>query len=318
MQMVINELSARFPGESVAEARDMMEMFVNTYFRMKDMIQNDVILLDQEYVSFLLAPNYRIEQWRNDAEVDIEVKRRFRSLIQHSAVYNSEDFQMEHEEMICSEFRHQERESRGCQLAYELEGVAVSFLSDDFWKSPVIEGIYRNIEDDGEIIEIEAEVRNVSCKENIDIFEQYYRQRSDIYNRKTFKSGNDILENKDALFPNLIFCDTALRQLRYDVGSSEVSQVYKKLMELQREAELLNGPFRAEYLTKATPESSITLQQFEEEHTFRLPDGRNQIFSWHIRFTGSYAGRIFFEPVSGQNQIYIGHIGQKLPTARYH
>lgn len=46
MQMVINELSARFPGESVAEARDMMEMFVNTYFRMKDMIQNDVILLD--------------------------------------------------------------------------------------------------------------------------------------------------------------------------------------------------------------------------------------------------------------------------------
>ena len=71
-------------------------------------------------------------------------------------------------------------------------------------------------------------------------------------------------------------------------------------------------------LTRATPESEATLKQFSQEHTFGLPDGSVKRFSWHVRYTGGYAGRIFFHPVPERKVIYIGHVGHKLPTVKYH
>ncbi len=323
MQMVVNELSAKFPSSSAADARDVMESFVNTYFRVKEIIHNDMILVDRDYESFLLAPGYRIEQWRNDRTVDMEIKRRFRSMLNRSGAYNSEEFRREHEEMLCAEFQLEEspledKVSIGCQLAYVLDGVAVSFLTDDYWKQPAIKGIYRSLQDTGEIEEEEAEIPNVSCKENIEQFSSNHQKQTDKQNRNQFKSGVDILEHRKELFPNLLFCGSALKQLQHDIGKTEISQVYKKLMELQRAAEKLDGAFNAKVLNHATPESVETLKRFEEEHTFILPDGSSQLFSWHIRFTGSYAGRIFFEPVAGERHIYIGHVGKKLPTVEDH
>ncbi len=323
MQMVVNELSAKFPSSSAADARDVMESFVNTYFRVKEIIHNDMILLDRDYESFLLAPNYRIEQWRNDRTVDMEIKRRFRSMLNRSAGYNSEEFRLEHEEMLCAEFQLggsplEDKLSIGCQLAYEMDGVAVSFLTDDYWERPMIKGVYRSLQGTGEIKEEEAEIANVSCEKNIAQFRSDYQQQEDEQNRSQFKSGADILEHRKELFPNLLFCGSALKQLQHDIGTAEISQVYKKLMELQRAAEKLDGVFNAKVLNHATPESVETLKRFEEEHTFILPDGSSQLFSWHIRFTGSYAGRIFFEPVAGERHIYIGHVGKKLPTVEDH
>ena len=89
MQMIVNELSARFPAESIEDGKQMMDSFLRTCFQVKGIIQNDSILMDQDYNSFELAPGYRIEQWRNDPGVDIEDKRRFRFLVNKSVVYNS-------------------------------------------------------------------------------------------------------------------------------------------------------------------------------------------------------------------------------------
>ena len=75
--------------------------------------------------------------------------------------------------------------------------------------------------------------------------------------------------------------------------------------------------FEKGYVAHATTESKVTLTKYESEHTFLLPEGKTQLFSWHTRYTGSYGGRIFFYPVPGKKKIYIGHIGHKLPTVKY-
>lgn len=318
MQMILNELSARFPVETQEEGKLLMETFLETYFAVKGIIHNDSILLDKDYRSFELAHGYRIEQWRNDPTVDVEDKRRFRALLNKSAVYNSEEFEQENVLDFRTDFQHKEYSSKGCLLAYELDGVAVSFLSSIYWKVPEIGGVYIELSDDGDLKQCQVSIPNVSYQENVILFKKYFEQKKEERRYVDILSGRDILQGAEQLFPNLVFCENAVRGCQKNVGVSEAGQVYKRLLELQRVAEGMETVFHKNLLTRATPESEVTLQRFSDEHTFQLPNGKIQIFSWHVRYTGGYAGRIFFYPVPEEKRIYIGHIGHKLPTVKYH
>ena len=317
MQMILNELSARFPVDSVENAKQMMDSFLNTYVDVKKIINNDSMLLDQDYNSFELASGYRIEQWRNDSTVDVEDKRIFRTLLNKSTVYNSEEFEQEKEFDFRTEFLYKEHASKGCLLVYEMDGVAVSFLSSIHWRTPEIKGTYLMLSDDGELEHAQVEIPNVSFDGNIGEFKKYYEQWKEERRYKDIASAEDILKYAADTFPNLIFCGNAVQGCRKNVGVSEAGQVYKKLLELKRAAENMDSQFDKNCLAKASPESPVTLNRYSEEHTFSLPDGAMQLFSWHIRYTGGYAGRIFFHPVPEQKVIYIGHVGHKLPTVRY-
>lgn len=318
MQMILNELSARFPVESAEKGRQLMGCFLETCFEVKKLIHNDSILLDQDYRSFELAPGYRIEQWRNDPVVDVENKRKLRVLLNKSVIYNSDEFEQEKEGDFITEFQHKEYISKGCLLAYEMDGVAVSFLSSAYWKIPEIEGIYAELADDGELEQRQVKVPNVSFDENVRVFQNYYECKREEWRYTDIICGQDILKCAENVFPNLVFCESAIQGCRKNVGISEAGQVYRRLLELQRTAEGMDQKFDKNVLTKATPESGVTLERFAEEHTFRLPGGKVQLFSWHVRYTGGYAGRIFFHPVPGEKRIYIGHVGHKLPTVNYH
>ena len=313
--MIVNDLSAKFPVKEVRDGRKIMEEFLKTCFAVKKIIQNDSILLDQDYQSFELAQGYRIEKWRNDPEVDREIKRRFYSILNKSQAYPTDDSEWE------SEFRTKvqgdEHCSRGCLLACETDGVMTSFLSDEEWKKAEISGSYVCMHEDGALEERKEKVPNVSCAENIELFRKCYEQKKEDKRYTEVKSAKDILNLAEEVFPNLVFCDHAIAGCKKDVGVSEAGQVYKRLLELQRVAESMTKQFKKDSLTKATTETGITLQQYGEEHTFLLPDGNLQLFSWHVRYTGSYAGRIFFHPVCEENKIYIGHVGHKLPTVKY-
>lgn len=318
MQMILNELSAKFPVGSAEDARKVMQIFLETCHEVKGIIHNDSILLDQDYRSFELAAGYRIEQWRNDPTVDVENKRRFRVLLNKSAVYNSAEFEEEKNWDFRTEFQHEKRASKGCLLVYEMGGVAVSFLSDEHWKTAKIEGAYIELTDDGDLHESLVEIPNVSFEENVEKFKEFYARKKEEWRYTDIVSGEDILKHAQKAFPNLVFCENAVQGCRKDVGISEAGQVYKRLLELQRAAEGMEVNFDKNMLAKATPESRVTLERFEEEHTFMLPNGKVKVFSWHIRYTGGYAGRIFFYPAPEEKVIYVGHIGHKLPTVNFH
>lgn len=314
MQMIINDLSAKFPVDSVTEGRQIMNVFLNTYSEMKRIIVNDSVLMDQNYYSFVLAKDYRIEQWRNDPAVDVENKRRFRSLLNKSVVYDSMEFDTESECSVIIEDK--EYRSTGCLLVHETDGVAISFLSEECWREPELRGNYISLDDEANIAELPVKIPNVSCEENVKYFGEKYEEKKEEW-RREIRSGQDILKYRDMVFPNLIFCENAINGCCDNVGVVEAGQVYKRLLELQRAAEQMGQQFEKESLPKATPETSVTLEQYAVEHTFLMPDGNAQLFSWHIRFTGGYAGRIFFHPDAIQKKIYVGHIGHKLPTKKY-
>ena len=317
MQMILNELSARFPVESVEKGRQLMNSFLETCFKVKNIINNDSILLDRDYQSFELAPDYQIEQWRNDSAVDVENKRRFRVLLNKSVVYNSEDFEQEAWD-FSTEFQYEKYVSTGCRLVYELDGVAVSFLSNPHWEVPEIEGIYTELMDDGNLKQSSVKIPNVSFEKNVQAFKELYEAKKEERQYIDIRCGQDILDCAKDIFPNLVFCENAVMGCRKNVGISEAGQVYRHLLELQRAAQGMKENFDKNVLAKATPESGVTLERFSEEHTFRCPDGETLLFSWHVRFTGGYEGRIFFYPIPGKKIIYIGHVGHKLPTVKYH
>ena len=314
--MILNELSAQFPRETITDGKQIMESFLDTCFQVKKIIQNDSILLDKDYQSFELAKGYRIEQWRNDPTVEVESQRKFRSLLNKSVVYNSEEFEREHE--FETEFQCRGSVSKGCLLVYETDGVAVSFLNEEYWKKSEIEGEYLELADDGTLKQYAVKIPNVSFDENIHLFKDYYEKKKDELRYTDIVSGQDILNCASNMFPNLVFCENAIQGCKRNVGVSEAGQVYKRLLELQRAAEIMENKFDKDILPKATPESVVTLKRFSEEHTFLLPDGNKKVFSWHTRYTGGYAGRIFFYPVPEKKIIYIGHVGSKLPTEKYH
>jgi len=69
-------------------------------------------------------------------------------------------------------------------------------------------------------------------------------------------------------------------------------------------------------LFKVSPESSMTLEMYGRERTFRCPDGQKRLFSWHLRLT-PHAWRIHFYPDEQTKTLIIGYIGHHLPTVRY-
>lgn len=239
-------------------------------------------------------------------------------LLDKSDVYNAEEFEQETGWDFKTEFLHENHTSKGCLLAYETDSVAVSFLSDEHWKTAVIKGNYIELADDGELYESPVEIPNVSFGGNVEIFREAYAKKNAVGQYSDITTGESILKQAGQAFPNLTFCESAAWGCRKNVGISEARQVYKRLRELQKAAEMMADGFDKNMLPKATPESEVTLERFKSEHTFRLPNGKAELFSWHTRYTGGYAGRIFFFPAPKEKVIYIGHIGHKLPTVKFH
>lgn len=320
MQMVLNELSSTFPCETVEGGKQVMKTFLDTYFQAKEILRDDTILLDRNYQNVELAKGYPIAKWRNDKTIDTEVRRMFYRMINHSITFTSAEFGEEASWLISGEFKHCGKEAKGCLIAYERDDLVISFLSNPCWECEKLEGTYSLLDEYGEILEENEAVTvpHVSYNANLYAFKKDYSNKIALLGKTVLKSGKDILKNQAALFPNIVLCKNAVKQLEMDIGAEEVAQVYKKLLELQIYFGKTGDSFDKDALLNATPESDATLKRYGEDHTFVLPDGERILFTWHIRFTGSYAGRIFFYPDVAKKKCYIGHIGHKLPTMKYH
>ena len=199
MQMIINDLSAKFPVDTISEGRQIMDSFLNTYSKVKKIIINDSVLMDQNYCSFELAKNYRIEQWRNDPVVDMETKRRFRALLNKSVIYDPSEVELESEFDL--EIQGKKYISKGCLLAYETEGVTISFLSDDYWETPEISGYYVTFNEKDDLKEEHVQVPNVLCQKNVEPFEEKYKEKRKEW-RAEIRSAQDVLKCKETRFPN--------------------------------------------------------------------------------------------------------------------
>lgn len=303
MQIVVNELSTIFPVDSIDKAKLTITMLLDVYRSFIRFGFERIVLSESSLNGIVLAENYPIEKWRNDSTVDIELRRRFAVFNDKMEFINRNDY--------LAEFQCGEGNSIGCLVAHDTESVVISFNSHPNWNVSRINGkIVRLIEENME--EDEASVLNASTLENInqikdDISELLNIQKCNI------DTYQQLWEERKTLFPNLVFC-ARVEDLLSNLQRSYIKQVVKRLKILDNYFSDWNGIFNKNMLLKADPESTETLSRFRREHTFKLPDGREEVFSFHNRFTGSYEGRIYFLPDTTSGKGVIGHIGSKLPT----
>jgi hypothetical protein len=334
IDLILNELSLENPASDKQTARQWMSDFINTikalhsqgvkvYLRTKDNFKATIIAYNAYSDPIVYYP---IGTWLNDKEVGKEERDFILTLATGSPfsknILNPEIEGIENNEGL-SEFYYEGKVAVGLGVAYVLDTLAISFISDICWNTSYIEldQILLSDDDDQEIIDQKVEIRHASRKNNIQYHSEWIqKQIEEDKIQEDILDGNDIWDRREELFPNLEFCENVARQLQsLDYGTPMLKQVKKKLFKLQNYCQTwTEEDFNLDILpSKATPESQSRLDSLEKKLTFKCPDAEKRIFSLHIRITPG-AWRLHFSTELGicsklgTGKIIIGYIGKKI------
>lgn len=127
-------------------------------------------------------------------------------------------------------------------------------------------------------------------------------------------------ERREELFSRIVLCANVKAQIR-TIGGMYLEQIIDKIRELDNyvvnnwnEGNFNYRNANNNAALNISPESNSTMQQQElvNMRVFSLPDGRRECFELHIK-TGNL--RFHFYPENFT--IYIGYIGNHLPTSRH-
>ncbi|MBE0502073.1 MAG: hypothetical protein IBX47_11615 [Desulfuromonadales bacterium] len=137
------------------------------------------------------------------------------------------------------------------------------------------------------------------------------------------KSGKELLEKQERLFPNLTFCGTAPQQLnQWSASKTILEQVKESLSSLnlfcEKWADETYDSYRHELLRevglnhKVSGESDTVMRdpRLKRQRVFWLPEGRKEFFENHVKLSNGY--RLHFFPDNKKKHIYVGHIGPHL------
>ncbi|MGG1314061.1 hypothetical protein [Cohnella laeviribosi] len=311
MELVFNELSLTKPFENLVVARNKMKKFVLLIQELfSHGISKDLRVAD-DFLHLSLGNEYKIIQWLNDKEVDLELKRFFKARISRKPYIDSHNESHLYNNFISSEFIHNEITCKGLGIAYLLDGIAISILSHEDWDTHLLNLNFIEVNSSGELFEEVIEVRHISNSKHFELHKPYCDDR-----KKLVIGDLEWRNSLEEIFPSLNFCERAKAQLvDYKKGDPILEQIKNRLIELNNYfIKWEKGGFDSTVVPfKVTPESHRTLEQYREEHTFLCPDGEYRVFSWHLRMTPG-AGRIYFIPDEKTRKCIIGHIGNKLKT----
>ena len=122
-------------------------------------------------------------------------------------------------------------------------------------------------------------------------------------------------QNKESLFPNLIFCERVLAQLGHlSVNDDRFQLIIEKLKRLNTFTGTWNqGVFDYKNLgLDNSPDTPLRVRSTEALRTFHCPDIGNKVFSLHIKwYFGNEPFRLYYYPESTNHKVYIGYIGDK-------
>jgi len=264
-----------------------------------------------------LATGYSMGDWMRDPEVDRELRRSLLSWFTKSP-YWQDDYALE-QSVVSRLFECNGREDAiGLGVAALLNGMAISFLSDDIWNRTNIEVrvLAEILAEDNEATTLDeiVTVRHISNPNHLVAHQDWIEQSLAILPA----DGRELWERRMEWFPNLEFC--SFTQLQLDsLEKRLLSPVTEHLASLQIYCEnWISGPFDEGQFppNRISTESAMTLQQYGHLRTFPCSDGQERTFSWHLKLTPA-AWRIHFFPIPELKRMYIGYIGRHLKTVRY-
>jgi putative addiction module killer protein len=167
LEMVFNELSLDSPAPNIAVAQQWMQEFIDLV-RAAQKLEIKSLRVHSGFNQAQLASNYSISQWRNDGNIDLELRRFFKSLQTKSPFIDIQTESELLEQTEQSEFRYQNTVSAGLGIAYLIEALAVSFPSAPCWQTNQIHLEYFFVDPDTtDIIGQDITVPHASNKQHL-------------------------------------------------------------------------------------------------------------------------------------------------------
>jgi len=309
IEMVLNELSLQTPAPDTATARQWMSQLIQTLSKATRSGIKRILHTQQDINVIELAPNYPVAKWRNDRQVPREEQQFWRSLITKVPLWTDTVERIQHDlDIDLSEFLYQNQSASGLGFAWVTDSLSISLLSSEIWNCSYLNLHIRTIDEKESLIEKQVAIIHASCTVHITEHENWIKKHIDI------DDGPDLWTHRNELFPHLEFCESVAEEMQeIKKGNTILKQLRKRLDELEKAAEnWREGAFDFEWLpSKATPESYSRLQEFGQKLTIECIDGKERLFSLHLRMTpGDW--RLYFSTDLGPGKLIIGYIGRKI------
>ncbi len=316
--LILNELSLQNPAPNEQVAQQRMSELIKTIKAVKAQGVKVSLRTKEDFHTIILAPNYPLRHWLNDAD---QVERLFIKTLATKAPFSTNIANSEIQEIdnnvSLSEFLHQGEMAIGLGIAYLLNTIAISLLSQESWDCNRVKLEFRCLDEDGEIISEIVEIIHASRSSHVQEHASLIQQHQErIY--QNVSDGLEVWNRRQELFPNLEFCDAVRRQLEdIRTGQLELQSVVNILFELHKCCKNWNnGYFNLDgYPIEESGESKPTLDKYFKERTFRCPDGKDRLFERHVKLRFCNWRIHFLAEQPGI--LIIGYVGRHLPTVKY-
>lgn len=197
-----------------------------------------------------------------------------------------------------------DQEAKGLGAAHLMDGLLVSILVDPVWDTLWVSANCMELTEIAEIESYPVEVRHAAKPGHAESHEDWIKSAG----LTAFRSGSEIWEARDDLYPNLQFLP-AVREQLYSLRQDWILPVAHRLRTLDDAIAGWNPALTREpnWGTKITAEA----EQRKLLCNFMDFDGTVRLFHMHARFTPD-EGRIHFRLVAGERKARIAYIGLKL------
>lgn len=218
-------------------------------------------------------------------------------------------------ELLSADFLCNGRTSQGLGIAYLLQGLGVSLLTDPGWDTALVQLRIDFLDESDGISTRTEDVLHASRQAHIlqHLSALAARRKAEVYD------PIDLWRSKAQIFPALRFCESVELDIQKIGRGALFNRLVRKLSELNDYCAKWNeGPFNRVGLSGDPREDSTeTLRQYSDERTFACPDGKTRVFSWHLSLS-PWGRRMYFHPDSEERSVCIGYVGPHLRTVKFH
>ena len=318
MECIFNELSVQLVG-TILEANEVMTQFVQSVVAAQPLGLQGIRIheaIGQNLFALPLAAHYTVGSWLSDTRIDQVVRDRFRQIVANPPLLSADEvdaLSAIEQSMFCLHEPAGKPEATGFGIAYLSNRLLVSLLTTTQWSTHQLTGWHWFLEPDGKEQSRQVDVRHFATAHHLGLHSSWIQQQQEGLQRSV-----DVWEKRAEFFPHLVLCGEVQKQLRQIGMSGHLAQIIARLRTLDEfVATWKTGSFNSDQLNDETNlrvsgESASTMRLYSGQRRFKLPDGRRELFEFHVK-TGDL--RFHFYADNPERKVYVGYIGPHLPTA---
>jgi len=308
VKIYLNELSLNSWKLSLHDAKKCTGNFIYTVLNLIKNGAEKSLPHPQGLLTLQLTKDFKLVQWLNDPSNDKDLITFAKSVLTKSPYFENVDDIKRYE----LDVKYNAQDTQGLLYAYINDGIAVSFLSSDEWDSSILKVDISSLNEHGDISEMQRRIKHVSKSEHIKKYCDFIQSAVE----EKIVDGGSLIQNYKATFPEIIFCDSTIKQIE-DISGNDphLKQLLRVLTALSDYISTWNGGvFDMKNINcDISTESQTTLKKYSDERTFVCPDGIERVFNIHMKINPN-AWRVYIHPVHESREIIVGYVGKHLNT----